>query len=74
MNSELKVIGEIHLYRCLKSADFEIKNAVGLVSTQLSDQMCILRRGWSLKILRLAQTFHNIAKTVKEMSDNIRKE
>ena len=54
------------------SADFEIKNAVCLVTPQLSGQMCILGRDWSLKIPRLARTLHNMAKTVKEMSDSIR--
>ena len=54
------------------SADFEIKNAACLVTPQLSGQMCILGRNWSFKIPRLAQTLHNMAKTVKEMSDSIR--
>ena len=54
------------------SADFEIKNAVCLVSPQLSGQMCILGRDWALKIPKLARTLHNMAKTVQEMSDSIR--
>ena len=71
-NSELKIIGEIRLDRCLMSADFEIKDAVCLVTHQLSGKTCILRRDWSLKIPRLARTLHNMTKTVKEMSDSIR--
>ena len=53
------------------SADFEIKNAVCLVTPQSSGQMCILGRDWSIKIPRLPRTLHNMAKTVKEMSDSI---
>ena len=53
------------------SVDFEIKNAVCLVTPQLSDQMCILGRDWSLKIPRLARTLHNTAKTVKKMSGRV---
>ena len=54
------------------SADFEIKNAVCLVSPQLSGQMCILGRDWALKIPKLARNLHNMSKTVQEMSDSIR--
>ena len=69
VNSELKIIGEIRLDRCLMSADFEIKNAVCLVTPQLSGQMCILGRDWSLKIPRLARTLHNMTMPSSSLSE-----
>ena len=44
VNSELKIIGKLCLDRCLMSAEFKIKNAVCLVTPELSGQMSILGR------------------------------
>ena len=72
VNSELRISGKLCLDRCLMSSEIEIKNAVCLVTPELSDQMCILRRDWTLKIPKLARTLQNMSKTVQEMSESIR--